>query len=48
MILVDGGFDFEAIRSRVLALNDKIADKLDESEIMATVMITVMKTIAKR
>lgn len=48
MILVDGGFDFENVRTRVVALNDKIPDKLDESEIMATVMITVAKAIAKR
>lgn len=48
MILVDGGFDFEAIRTRVLGLNDKIADKLDEAELMATVMITVAKNLAKR
>jgi len=48
MILIDGGFDFENIRTRVMSLNEKIADKLDESEIMGTIMTTVMKTIAKR
>ena len=48
MILLDAGFDFEAIRTKVIALNDKIADKLEEAEIMATIMTTVMKTIAKR
>lgn len=48
LILVDAGYDFEAVRVRVLSLNDKIADKLDETEIMATVMITVAKTLAKR
>ena len=48
MILLDGGFDFEGIRSRVMSLNDKIADKLDEVEVMGTIMTTVMKTIAKR
>jgi hypothetical protein len=48
MILVDAGFDFEAIRVKVIDLNNKIADKLDESEIMATIMITVAKTLAKR
>jgi len=48
MILLDGGFDFEAIRSKVIELNNKIADKLEESEIMSTIMITVAKTIAKR
>ncbi len=48
MILVDAGLDFEAIRQRVVSLNDKIADKLDETEIMGTVMITVAKTLAKK
>lgn len=48
MILVDGGFDFEPIRQRVMSLNDKIVDKLDEAEIMSTIMITVAKAIAKR
>lgn len=47
-ILLDGGFDFEGIRSKVVELNSKIADKLDESEIMSTVMITIAKDIAKR
>lgn len=48
MILLDGGFDFENIRQRVMALNNKIADKLDEAEVMSTIMITVAKTISKR
>ena len=48
MILLDGGFDFENIRQRVMALNSKIADKLDEAEVMSTIMITVAKTISKR
>lgn len=48
MIFVDAGFDFEAIRQKVISLNDKIADKLDEVEIMGTVMITVAKAISKR
>jgi hypothetical protein len=48
MILVDGGFEFEPIRQRVMSLNEKIPDKLDEAEIMSTIMITVAKAIAKR
>jgi len=48
MILVDAGFDFEKIRQRVVALNEKIADKLDEVEIMGTIMITVGKALANR
>ena len=48
MILMDGGFDFEGIRQRVVQLNNKIADKLDEAEIMATIMISVGKALSKR
>ena len=48
MILLDAGFDFEGVRSKVVALNDKIPDKLEESEIMATVMVTVAKQMAHR
>ena len=48
MILVDGGFDFEKVRQKVLSLNEKLADKLDEAEVMGTIMVSVMKAIAKR
>jgi hypothetical protein len=48
MILLDANFGFEDIRSRVVQLNNKIADKLDEAEIMGTVMVTVGKALATR
>lgn len=48
MILLDGGFNFEGIRVKVMALNEKIADKLDEAEVMGTILVTVAKEIAKR
>lgn len=48
MILLDAGFDLENIRSKVVALNNKIPDKLDEAEIFSTIMITVTKAFAKR
>jgi hypothetical protein len=32
----------------VISLNDKIADKLDEMEILSTIMVSVMKAIAKK
>jgi hypothetical protein len=48
MILLDGGFDFETIRQRIMTLNNKIADKLDEAEVMGTIMVTVAKAISKR
>jgi len=47
-ILVDSNFDFDGIRSRVVALNDKLPDKLDEVEIMSSIMVTVGKALSKR
>jgi hypothetical protein len=48
MILLDAGFDFDGIMSRVSTLNSKLPDKLTEVEIMATVMTTVGKKISQR
>lgn len=48
MILVDAGFDFERIRQKVVDLNHKIPDKLEEAEIMTTIMVSIAKAIAKR
>lgn len=48
MLLVDAGFSFDDVRVKVLDLNSKIPDKLDEMEIMTTIMKTVMNSIAKR
>jgi hypothetical protein len=47
-ILVDAGFGFDAIKDKVFALNDKIADKLDQAELLSTVLVTVSKEMAKR
>lgn len=47
MILVDARWDMENIRQKVMQLNERIADKLDEVEIMSTIMVSVMKAIAK-
>ncbi len=48
MLLLDAGHDFESIRSHVMQLNNKIADKLEEAEIMGTIMVTVGKALATR
>lgn len=48
MILVDAGFDYEGIRQRVNALNEKLPDSLPESEILGTILVTVGKAISKR
>ena len=46
MILVDAGFGFDAILTRVTDLNNKLPDKLEEAEILSTVMKTVSKRLA--
>ena len=48
MILVDAGFDFEGIRTRVTEMNHKLPDKLDEAELLSTILVTVSKALAKR
>ena len=48
MILVDAGFGFEDVRKKVLALNEKLPDKLEEIEILGTVLVTVAKALAKQ
>ena len=48
MILVDAGLDLEGVRQKVVALNDKIPDKLEEAELMSTVFLSVAKAIAKK
>ena len=48
MILLDAGFGFEDIRNRVVQLNNKMPDKLDEIEIMGTIMVTVGKQLSTR
>ncbi len=47
-ILVDAGFGFDDIRVKVFALNDKIADKLSEAELLSTVMTTAGRELIKR
>lgn len=47
-ILIDAGFSFDAIKDRVYALNSKIPDKLDEAELLGTVMTTVSRELIKR
>lgn len=47
MILVDAGFGQNDIDSKVLGLNDKMADKLDELEIRKTILISVARALLK-
>jgi hypothetical protein len=48
LMLVDSGQDVTSVRSNIMAFNNKIQDKLDESEIDQTIMQTVMVRIARR
>lgn len=38
LLLVDSGLDISLVSNKVLALNNKLADKLDETEILTTIM----------
>lgn len=48
LMLVDTGMDLESVKNNVLALNNKLPEKLDESEVLATIMVTASKAIQKR
>lgn len=48
LLLVDMGLDEDTIQTKILNLNNKLQNKLDESEIQITIMRTVFKAIAKR
>lgn len=41
MILVDAGFSFDNIKDKVISLNNKMADKLDEIELYNTIFHSV-------
>ena len=41
MILVDSGFSFQQIRTKIASLNEKLPDPLTETELDRTVMVTV-------
>lgn len=47
-ILVDAGFAANDVMTHIMALNSKLPDKLDDMEIMTTIMKTVNKRIAGR
>ena len=48
LMLVDAGADYATVQTKVTTLNSKLADKLDESEILSTIMVTVGKALSKR
>jgi hypothetical protein len=48
LVLVDSGMDLDSIRNNLLALNNKLPNKLDDAEIVSTILITAAKAISKR
>ena len=48
LVLVDASWEYAAIQQGVLSLNNKMSDKLEESEIMQTIMVTVGRKLAER
>lgn len=48
LILLDAGRDFHQINQSVKDLNNKLSDRLEESEIMATIMVTVAQRLGNK
>jgi hypothetical protein len=48
LMLVDAGLDFLSIDSKVRELNDKFKDKMSDTEIGATIMVSANNAIKKR
>lgn len=48
LLLVDSGMEIDQVTNNVLALNSKLADKMEEIELMSTVMVTASKAIHAR
>jgi hypothetical protein len=47
-MLVDSGMDINGVQNAILALNNKLPDKMPEAEILSTILVTAAKAIAKR
>lgn len=48
LMQVDSGMSIESIRNNVMALNNKLPDKLEEAEIMGTILVTASRAIHNR
>lgn len=48
LMLVDAGANFDGVRDAVMSLNDKIQNKLPETEIHSTILVTAAKAIADK
>lgn len=47
LMLVDSGMPLHSVQNNVLALNNKLQDKMDEAEILSTIMVTASKRHAQ-
>jgi len=47
-LLIEAGKNWTEIKDMVTSLNDKLADKLSEAEILGSIMVTVGKELAAR
>jgi hypothetical protein len=48
MMLMDNGLDISSVQQKVMAINEKIADKLPEIELASTIFVTLAKEYAQR
>jgi len=48
LLLVDSGMDLDSVKNNTLALNSKLPDMLEESEVISTILVSASKAIAKR
>lgn len=48
LMLVDSGMDLTSVQNYVLALNNKLKDRMDESEILSTILVSAARAISKR
>lgn len=47
-LLVDAGQDIQTVQNNVMALNNKLPDKLDDTEILSTIMVSATKRMTNR
>lgn len=47
-LLVDAGMDIDSVRDKVVSLNSKLQDKLDEAEILSTIMVSATRHFMKK
>ncbi len=48
MLLVDAGQSLDQVQTNVLALNNKLPDKLAEQELLSTILVSAAKAVQKR